>query len=87
VALAQARGRKGYADAGEAHSGIAAWFAFYNNTRPHQTLGSPTPMAAWREGISGGLPETAGDMTLRLDNAKALPACPPPQQQQQQIAA
>jgi hypothetical protein len=30
-------------------------------------------MADWREGISGGLPETAVDMTLRLDNAKASP--------------
>jgi hypothetical protein len=26
-----------------------------------------------REGINGGLPETAVDMTLRLDNARALP--------------
>jgi hypothetical protein len=43
-------------------------------------------MAVWREGISGGLPETAVDMTLHLDNAKALPTCPQ-QQQQQQIAA
>jgi hypothetical protein len=31
------------------------------------------PMAAWREGISGGLPETAVAMALRLDNAKASP--------------
>jgi Integrase core domain len=75
---------KGYADGREAHSGISEWFGFYNNTRPHQALGNRTPMAVWREGISGGLPETAVDMTLRLDNAKALPTCP---QQQQQIAA
>jgi putative transposase len=75
---------KGYADGREAHSGIGEWFGFYNNTRPHQALGNRTPMAVWREGISGGLPETAVDMTLRLDNAKALPTCP---QQQQQIAA
>ena len=78
---------KGYADGREVHSGIASWFAFYNNTRPHQALGSRTPMAAWREAISGGLPETAVDMTLRLDNAKALPTCPQSQHQQQQIAA
>jgi putative transposase len=80
---------KGYADGREAHGGIAAWFTFYNNTRPHQALGNRTPMAAWREGISGGLPETSVDMTLRLDNAKALPTCPQtqPQQQPQQIAA
>jgi putative transposase len=42
---------KGYADGREAHAGIAAWFAFYNSRRPHQALGSCTPMAAWREGI------------------------------------
>jgi putative transposase len=78
---------KGYADGREAHSGITSWFAFYNKTRPHQALGNQTPMAAWREGIGGGFLETAVDMTLRLDNAKALPTCPQPQQQQQQIAA
>jgi putative transposase len=77
---------KGYADGREAHVGIAAWFAFYNTRRPHQALASRTPMAAWRNGISGGLLDTAVDMTLRLDNAGALPTCPQPQQQQQ-IAA
>jgi putative transposase len=41
----------------KAHNGIAAWFAFYNDTRSHQSLGNRTPMAAWREGMSGGLPE------------------------------
>jgi putative transposase len=71
---------KGYADGREAHSGIAEWFGFYNNTRPHQALDSRMPMAAWGEGISSGLPETAVDMTLRLDNAKALPTCPQQQQ-------
>jgi putative transposase len=77
---------KGYADGREAHVGIAAWFAFYNTRRPHQALASRTPMAAWRNGITGGLLDTAVDMTLRLDNAGALPTCPQPQQQQQ-IAA
>ena len=84
---------KGYADGRETHAGIAFWFAFYNAARPHQALGNRTPMAVWREGISGGFLETAVDMTLRLDNAGALPTCPQPeqqqqeQQQQQQIAA
>jgi hypothetical protein len=50
-------------------------------------FGNRTPMAAWREGISSGSPETALDMMLRSDNAKALPTCPQPQHQQQQIAA
>ena len=43
---------KGYADGREAHSGIAAWFAFYNTGRPHQALGNRTPMAVWREGTA-----------------------------------
>jgi putative transposase len=61
---------KGYADGREAHSGIAEWFGFYNNTPPRQGLGNRTPMAVWRRGISGGLPEMA------VDNAKALPTVP-----------
>ena len=72
---------KGFADGREAHAGIASWFAFYNTGRPHQALGNRTPMAVWREGAIGGLANTAVDMTLRLDNAGALPTCPQPQQQ------
>ena len=75
---------KGYADGGDAQGGIGKWFGFYNNTRAHQALGSRTPMAVWREGIGGGLPDMAVGMTPRVDNAKALPTCP---QQLQQIAA
>ena len=37
----------------------------------------------WRDGVTGALGEKAVDMTLRLDNAGALPTCP--QQQQQQV--
>ena len=40
---------KGYADGQEAKAGLASWFDFYNNTRPHQALGNKTPMAAWRD--------------------------------------
>ena len=77
---------KGYADGREAHAGIASWVAFYNAARPHQALGNRTPMAVWRDGTSGGFIDTAVDMTLRLDNAGALPTYPQPQQQQQQTA-
>lgn len=35
---------KGYADGREAMVGIAAWRAFYNDTRLHQALGYRTPM-------------------------------------------
>jgi len=74
---------KGYADGREAHSGIAAWFAFYNAQRPHQALGDRTPMAVWRQGTTGPLGDKAVDM---MDNARALPTCPQRQQQQQPFA-
>jgi putative transposase len=74
---------QGYADGQEAKAGIARWIGFYNNSRPHQALGNRTPMAVWRDGVTGALGEKAVDMTLRLDNAHALPTCPQPPQQQQ----
>ena len=74
---------KGYAEGREAKAGIADWIAFYNHLRPHQALANRTPMAVWRDGITGGLGEKAVDMTLRLDNARALPTYPQPPRQQQ----
>ena len=68
---------KGYADGREAKAGIAAWFGFYNEGRPHQALGYRTPMTVWRAGM-----EEAVDMPLRLDDAGASPTCPQPQQPQ-----
>ena len=61
--------------------------ALYNTRRPHQALDNRTPMAIWRDGVTGALGNTAVDMTLRLDNAGALPTCPQPQQQQQTLIA
>jgi len=72
---------KAYADGREARAGIGAWIAFYNEQRLHQALGYRTPMAVWREGAAG---KKAVDM---MDNAVALPTCPPPQQQTQPLAA
>ncbi|HEY1433430.1 MAG TPA: IS3 family transposase [Stellaceae bacterium] len=77
---------KGYADGREAKAGIAEWIAFYNLRRPHQALANRTPMAVWRDGITGSLGEEAVDMTLRLDNADALPTYPQPQQPQALVA-
>jgi putative transposase len=74
---------KGYADGREAKAGIAEWIGFYNNRRPHQALDNRMPMAVWREGVIGVLGEAAVDMTLRLDNARALPTYPQPPPQQQ----
>jgi putative transposase len=78
---------KGYADGREARAGIGAWFAFYNTRRPHQALAHQTPMAVWRAGITSALGEKAVDMTLRLDNAGALPTCPQLPQPQQALIA
>jgi putative transposase len=72
---------KGYTDGREAKAGIAQWIAFYNTARPHSALGHRFPMAVWRDGVTGGLGDKAVDMTLRLDNANALPTCPQPHQQ------
>ena len=77
---------KGYADGREAKAGIGAWINFYNTRRPHQALGGRTPMAVWREGVTGALEGTAVDMTLRLDNADALPTYPQPRQQESLVA-
>jgi putative transposase len=74
---------KGYADGRDAKAGIAQWIAFYNNSRPHQALANRMPMAVWRAGVTGAIGGEAVDMTLRLDNARALPTCPQPPQQQQ----
>jgi putative transposase len=37
-----------YATPAEAHPGIASWFGFYNERRPHQALGNHTPMEVYR---------------------------------------
>jgi Integrase core domain len=74
---------QGYADGQEAKAGIGKWIDFYNHSRPHQALRNRTPMAVWRDGVASVLDENAVDMTLRLDNAHALPTCPQRLQQQQ----
>jgi putative transposase len=78
---------KGYADGREARAGIASWIGFYNGRRPHQALAGRTPMAVWREAITGTVAGNAVDMTLRLDDAAASPTCPPRPQQQQTCVA
>src|SRR6266849_4696656 len=77
---------KGYADGHEAKQGIADWVTFYNHRRPHQALANRTPIAIWRDGITGALGEGAVDMTLRLDNA-GVPTSPQPPQQPKVLVA
>ena len=45
---------KGYASMGELTVGLAEYFAFYNNERPHQSLGQKTPDVVYRTAIGGG---------------------------------
>jgi putative transposase len=45
---------KGYATMGEVMVGLAAYFAFYNGERPHQSLGQKTPDVVYRTAIGGG---------------------------------
>ncbi len=78
---------KGYANGREAKAGIASWITFYNHRRPHQALANRTPMAIWRDSVSGGFGEAAVDMTLRLDNAGALPTSPQSPQQPKLLVA
>jgi transposase InsO family protein len=59
----------------------------YNERRPHMALANRTPMVVWRDGVRGTLDGSAVDMTLRLDNADALPTCPQPQQQPRRMIA
>ena len=45
---------KGYANMAELLVGLAQYFAFYNEERPHQSLGYQTPTSVYRSGIGGG---------------------------------
>ena len=79
---------KAYADGREARAGIGAWMNFYNHRRPHQAMDNQTPMAVWREGVERvDEPAEAVDMSLRLDNANALPTYPQQRQKKQKKAA
>lgn len=45
---------KGYANMAELMVGLAQYFAFYNEERPHQSLGYQTPASVYRSGVGGG---------------------------------
>jgi len=78
---------KAYADGREARAGIGHWIEFYNHRRPHQAMDNQRPMAVWREGVANvEQPEKTVDMTLRLDNARALTTYPQQQKKQKKAA-
>src|SRR5271163_487606 len=79
---------KAYADGREARSGISSWMEFYNHRRPHQALSNQRPINVWRDGLQKREgPTEAVDMTLRLDNANALPTYPQQRQKKEKKAA
>jgi putative transposase len=45
---------KGYATMGELMVGLTEYFAFYNDERPHQSLGQKTPEVVYRTAVGGG---------------------------------
>lgn len=45
---------RGYANMAELMVGLAQYFVFYNEERPHQSLGYKTPASVYRSGIGGG---------------------------------
>jgi putative transposase len=45
---------KGYATMGELVFGLTEYFAFYNDDRPHQSLGQKTPELVYRTATGGG---------------------------------
>jgi putative transposase len=64
---------RAYTLVSEARSGIAAWFAFYNDKRLHQALGYRTPRETFEAAPACGY----------VDNASALTTSPQAPQQQQ----
>jgi putative transposase len=64
---------KAYATVAEARAGIAAWFKFYNDERPHQALDYLTPRQFF----------AANRTCVDVDNASALPTSTQAQQPQQ----
>ena len=64
---------RAYTLVSEARSGIAAWFAFYNDKRLHQALGYRTPREIFEAAPACGY----------VDNASALTTSPQAPQQQQ----
>jgi putative transposase len=55
---------KDYPDVAECIEGLGAYFRFYNEQRPHQSLGYRTPCRVYREGVaSGALPPNPRGLT------------------------
>jgi len=71
---------RAYESVAEARRGIGAWFAFYNDERPHQALDYRTPHEVFAGVVACGHVDKA---SASLCAALALPTCPQAQQQQE----
>ena len=71
---------KGYSTMVELTLGLADYFAFYNDERPHQALGQKTPNVVYLSGIGGGamIVDKFGDAMLGGAEADASIASPSP---------
>jgi putative transposase len=67
---------KAYGSVAEARRGIGAWFAFYNNERPHQALDYLTPSQVFEQAGTYG----------HVDNARGVDHLPTVVQQQQAVS-
>ena len=54
---------KDYEVVPELESGLAAYFRFYDEERPHQSLGYRTPAEVYRARFRGGREGKAGDQS------------------------
>jgi putative transposase len=70
---------KAYGSVPEARAGIGGWLGFYNEKRPHQSLGYRTPNEVFAGGEACGHVDNASAL---LRAAPALPTCPQAQEQE-----
>jgi putative transposase len=72
---------KAYGSVPEARAGIGGWLGFYNEKRPHQSLGYRTPHEVFAGGEACGHVDNASAL---LRAAAALPTCPQAHEQEKE---
>jgi putative transposase len=72
---------KAYGSVLEARRGIGGWLSFYNDERPHQTLGYRTPRVVF----AGEACEHVDNPSASLRDAPALPTCSQAQHQEKEV--
>ena len=72
---------KAYGSVAEARRNLGAWLGFYNDERPHQSLGYRTPREIF-EGVACG---HVDNPSASLRDTPALPTCPQAQHQEKEV--